>query len=615
MPGQAFAAQVIVAARRASVARLILRRGDAEMLDVRVTLRAGLNRLTLPLREEVPGTAGYILTVTATGGSAVGGGAVRAFSATRVVSGAVLVVGPDAPARRRLARALEVQRLSSRELRPEQLTAATLAGARRVTLLDTPAQALAPEVRSALAEMVRSGGHLLIAGGHQAFGPGGYVGTALETLSPLSGRVQRDLPRLALGLALDKSGSMNEPAGGGATRLDLIKSAALNAALLLSPESDVAVIAFDSAPKLAVPLTRASQRVQIRAQIGRIEAEGGTVVNRALVTTLGELMKSSASRKHMILLTDGIDGGIFTSEEYRRLIRRIRATGITLSTVSVGGGMHIPLMRDMARWGEGRFVQAQDWRDVPSLLVRDTQEQGQSAVKTGTHVAYWAASPGFTGRPFTLARYIRTTLKPGATPLGQVGSGADADPLAASWRVGLGSVSALAMEPTEGGNSLTRRTDFPALLAPLVRGSGLTETPERLTPTLTRDGADIVITAPSTQLTLAGPQGDQPLLLQPDGQGNYLARLYAPSPGGYSVDGAALGLTPGAGSATGGQLLPAPGDVSRSPGWAWRGAWPAFAVLALLAFLGGLALRYLPERPLPLQFKGAERPGSPNQAG
>ena len=79
-----------------------------------------------------------------------------------------------------------------------------------------------------------AGGHLLIAGAGGAFGPGGYIGTTLEGLSPLSGRVTRDLPRLALALVLDKSGSMNETVGGGVTKLDLIKSAALNSALLLS---------------------------------------------------------------------------------------------------------------------------------------------------------------------------------------------------------------------------------------------------------------------------------------------------------------------------------------------------------------------------------------------
>ena len=598
-PGQAFAAQVVVAARRGHVAQLRLRRGDAEIVNLRVTLQAGLNRLTLPLREDLPGTAGYVLTLTATGGNAVGGDTVQAFAATRVMAGAVLIVSPDAAARRRLARALDVQGLASRELRPEQLSAGTLAGARRVTLLDTPAQALTPEGRAVLDSMVRAGGHLLIAGGRQAFGPGGYIGTVLETLSPLSGRVQRNLPRLALGLALDKSGSMNELVGG-VTRLNLVKSAALNSILLLSPESDVTVIAFNSLPQLAVPLTRASQREQIRAQISRIEAEGGTVVSRALVTTLRELMKSNASRKHLILLTDGIDGGMFTSEEYRRLVRRIRVTGITVSTVSVGSGMHIPLMQDMARWGEGQFVQAQDWRDVPSLLARDTLQLGESAVKTGTYVAHWpAATSGLTGRQFTLGRYIRTTLKPGATSMGQVGTGAGADPLAASWRVGLGSVSALAIGPTDVSISLAQRADFPALLAPLVRGSGLNGTLGRRAPTLTRDGADIVITAPTTQLTLAGPQGDRSVLLQPDGQGGYLTRLYAPSSGGYSVNGVALGLPLVAGSATGIQLLPAAEYVGRPAAWAWRGVWPALALLALLAFFGGLALRYLPEQPLP----------------
>ncbi|PNY80121.1 VWA domain-containing protein [Deinococcus koreensis] len=608
-PGQPFAASLVVLARAAGEARLVLRRGDRVLLDSPVVLQSGLNRLALPLREDTPGTAGYVLGLSLPGQPSAGG-TLQAFAATRITPAeAVLIVGPDAAARRSLGRALQIQEVSSRDLSPQQLTPALVAGARRITLLDTPAQALDPGVRAALDERVRSGGHLLLVGAAGAFGPGGYVGTTLETLSPLSGRVPRDLPRLALGLALDKSGSMNERVGGEVTKLDLIKSAALNSALLLSPQSDIAVIAFDSAPKLAVPLTRASNQAQIRAQIGRIEAEGGTVVKRALEATLKELLKSGASRKHLILLTDGVDGGIFSPEEYRRLIRRIRATGITVSTVSVGSGMHIPLMRDIALWGEGRFAQAQDWRDVPSLLARDTLDQGESAVKSGAFAARWPD-----GTPLTLGRYARTTLKPGATPLGQItpaqggaaqaGAEQPADPLAATWRVGLGSVSALAALPTDAGNSLARRADFPARLAALVRGPGPLGTDDPARPTLVRDGADLVVSAPTPTLELSGPQGTWFLTLQPGERGQYQTRLYAPLPGGYSAGAgplsAALGLPPTAQplktvlEEAGGS-----GAETLGAGWAWQETWPAFALLALLSFFAGLALRYLPERAAP----------------
>ncbi|THF88625.1 VWA domain-containing protein [Deinococcus sp. KSM4-11] len=587
-PAQPFEAQILITARAAGTVRLRLRRGDVPLLDGPVTVRAGLNRLTLPLRETGPGLVGYTLSLERAGQPGV-----EAVAATAVgPPDPVLVIGKAGPARTALAQALRVQGLAVHPILPGDLGAADVQAATRTVLLDTPAAALAPPIRAALTNRVQAGGHLLIAGSAQAFGPGGYIGTSLETLSPMSGRVPRDLPRLALALVLDKSGSMNETVGGGLTKLDLIKSAALNSALLLSPQGDVTVIAFDSSPKVAVPLTRATNTALIRSQIGRIEAEGGTVVKRALDAALKELLKSSASRKHLILLTDGVDGGIFSPDEYRRLIRRMHATGITVSTVSVGSGMHVPLMRSMAEWGEGRFAQAQDWRDVPSLMARDTLSQGESAVKTGQFAAQWPGGP-----TFTLRQYVRTTLKPGATALGLVGTGATADPLAATWRVGLGSVTALALNPAASG-SLGDRPEFPALLAPLVRGTPLDGGQALSAPTLRRAGADLLVTAPTARITLDGPDGPWPISLQPTADGRYVTRLYSPLPGGYSAPGAAVGLptiTRDLGSLG---LMDAPGDAAATSGWAWTSAWPALALLALAAFLAGLALRYLPERPV-----------------
>lgn len=583
-PGQAFTAQLVLTAREAGTVRLRLRRGDTALLDGPVAVKAGLNRLALPLREGTPGLAGYTLSAEVDGQPPV-----QSVSATSVGEPQpVLIVGAAGATRDALARALAVQGLASRSVTPAALSTADVQASARTVLLDTPAAAISPPLRAALTGRVEAGGHVLIAGAAQAFGPGGYVGTTLEGLSPLSGRVPRDLPRLALALVLDKSGSMNETVGGDVTKLDLIKSAALNSALLLSPQSEVTVIAFDSSPKIAVPLTRATDTAVIRAQISRIEAEGGTVVKRALDAALKELQKSGASRKHLILLTDGVDGGIFSPDEYRRQIRRMRATGITLSTVSVGSGMHVPLMRSMAEWGEGRFAQAQDWRDVPSLMARDTLNLGESAVKTGAVAAQWPGGPAFTA-----GQYTRTTLKPGATPLGVIGRGPDVDPLAATWRVGLGSVTALALHPTAARSGVGARPDFPALLAPLVRGTPL---PGRgaARVTVTRDGADVVVTASTARVTLDTPTGAWPVALQTSGGSTYTARLYAPPPGGYSGPDAAAGLPTVTRDVSTLGLADPPSGGRGGPVWALRSGWPVLALLALLVFLTGLAVRYLP---------------------
>ncbi|GMA15707.1 VWA domain-containing protein [Deinococcus metallilatus] len=592
--GQAFALQAAVRSAQPTTLRVTLRRGATLIVQDTLTVPAGDTRLALPLREDRPGLAGYTLTLRGETAGVEGQAATQVTAPPRVA-----VVGGDAAARTLLGRALAVQGLQAVPLAPAALGASDLKGLGSVTLLDVPARDLSADIRTALEAWVRRGGHLVIGGGPHAFGPGGYLGTPLEALSPLSSRVPRDAPRLALGLLLDKSGSMNETVAGNVTKLDLIKAAALTAAGLLHAQSDVAVIAFDTAPKVAVPLQRADNPARLRAQIGRIEAEGGTVVWRALEAGLKQLQASGASSKHLILLSDGIDGGIFNPDQYEQLVRRIRATGITVSTVSVGSGMHIPLMRDIARWGEGTFHLTQDWRNVPSLLAQDALDQGQPAVTSAPTPVQWPGTDG-TGRPQQVGGYTHTSLQPGATLLARTGSG---DPLAASWRVGLGRVTALGTQLAGGWvNGWTARPTYPAQLAALIRAEGESGGAPR---TLEADGLDLIVRGPGPTLTLDGPAGSRAVALHADGTGGFVGRLETPGAGGYSTPDAALGLPAPVRdpallqrivAATGGGWLDTPAlPAASGRGWAWRPAWPAFALLALLAFLLGLAFRSLPE--------------------
>ena len=463
--GQPFAAQAVLNAAVPTRARVTLRRGDELLIQQELRLPAGFTRLTLPLRETLAGTAGYTLSVQGETALARGTVASQVQPAPRVA-----VIGADAGTQGVVVRALATQGLTGVPLSSASVPADSLAGYRSVLLLDVPARSLGADARRALSRYVRGGGHLLIGGGPSSYGAGGYLGTALEDLSPLSSRVQRDAPRIALGLVLDKLGSMNEEVGRGVTKLDLIKAAALSASGLLHPQSDVAVIAFDTSPKVAVPLQRASDQKTIRAQISRIEAEGGTVVLRALEASLKQLSASKASRKHMILLTDGIDGGIFNPEEYRQRVRRIRASGVTVSTVSVGSGMHVPLMRSIAQWGEGTFSVTQDWNDVPSLLAQDTLSQGLPAVAVGTAELRWQDDLSRNG---TVGGLVHTSLKPGATLLASTGNAAGkSEPLATSWRLGLGTVTALSTQLAGGwANAWTAQPDYPATLAFLSRSA------------------------------------------------------------------------------------------------------------------------------------------------
>jgi von Willebrand factor type A domain/Aerotolerance regulator N-terminal len=604
--GQAFDLHAQFVLDRAGPTTLKLLRGATVAYRDTRTLPAGAGRLTLPLTAEAPGTSGYTLSLTSPDAAAL---SLSASVAVSVQPGdSVLVVGNQAAGSAPLIRAMTVQGRTARAVSPAQFPsrAADLAGHEAVLLLDVPATALSAAQQAALDEYVRAGGLLVLAGGPHSFGPGGYYGTTLERLSPLSSRVVQDAPKLALGLLLDKSGSMNEGVDGGYSKLDLIKAAGLASAELLNPQSEVAVVAFDSAPKMVVPLQSARDLNTLRAQVNRIEAEGGTQVMRALSAMLKELGRSSAASKHMILLTDGIDGGIFSAETYGNLVGRIRASGITLSTVSVGSGMHVPLMKQLAERGGGVFQATQDWRDVPGLMASDTLKQGRSSVQLGQVAVNWSADSPFpsASAPANLGGYVRTTLKPGATLLAQTATDrVEAQPLAASWRSGLGSVTALPGGLGGWADSWTARPDFPALLSRLLRR----EDRKRSTPelSLNQSGETLTIAAArkpgelERAVVLDGPAGQQQVRLRAAGD------LLTASPpvtqaGGYSVRDAGRQAALGVGWDTSPGLLGrvvAQADAVHGPApawtWGWTGAWPVWALLGLGLFLLGLARRYL----------------------
>ena len=96
-----------------------------------------------------------------------------------------------------------------------------------IALVNVNASAIGEDQLAALTSYVRTLGRgLCVFGGDDSFAPGGYRGSALEEILPVTADVrnQADLPSLALLLVIDKSGSMADDAG--ATRLEMAKEAA-----------------------------------------------------------------------------------------------------------------------------------------------------------------------------------------------------------------------------------------------------------------------------------------------------------------------------------------------------------------------------------------------------
>jgi Ca-activated chloride channel homolog len=243
-----------------------------------------------------------------------------------------------------------------------------------VMFSDVPARAVGRDHQQALVTYVEEfGGGFVMIGGESSFGVGGWGGTLVDRVLPVrfEGERQREQPKLALVLVIDKSGSMSSE-----DRLDLVKEASRATAATLDPSDEIGVIAFDSNPHVLVRLQPAANRTRIASSIRRLTAGGGTNALPALREAYLQLAGSNALVKHVILLSDGQSPEAGVSA----LLGDMRDADITVSSVGVGAGAGKDFLRRVASRGRGRYYYSHDGTDVPRIFSRDTREATRNAI-------------------------------------------------------------------------------------------------------------------------------------------------------------------------------------------------------------------------------------------
>lgn len=276
------------------------------------------------------------------------------------------------------------------------------------------------------------GGGLVMIGGDQAFGLGGYYKTTLEEILPVRGNFdkEKEKPSLAMVLVIDKSGSM------GGQKMELAKDAAKGAAELLGPRDQLGVIAFDGQSYWVSELHSASDKGYIVDRISTIEASGGTSIYPALVDAHDALATATAKLKHVILLTDGHS----SPGDFQGVARDMLASRITLSSVAVGGQADATLLEELAELGGGRYYMCDDPHSVPQIFAKETVEASKSAINELPFVPLTVRpTPVLSGidlqtAPFLLG-YVKTRIKPTSEFILASESG---DPVLVWWRYGLG---------------------------------------------------------------------------------------------------------------------------------------------------------------------------------
>ncbi len=383
-----------------------------------------------------------------------------------------LVAEGQAGASRYLKQALREQDISlevrSAEVLPSSLH--ELAGFDGVILSDVSAGDLGETRMQLLSQYVESlGGGLVMLGGGQSFGLGGYQGTPVADMLPvkLDASDQEEEQSAAVALVIDRSGSM---AG---EKLDICKSAAIATAELLTDEDFIGVFAFDSQAHDVLPMTAISSGRNVASEISLLGSGGGTNIKPGLNRALEQLRTVPASVKHIIVLTDGQTAG----EGYQPLAARIQAEGISISTVAVGAGAQVGLLQTIAAAGGGQSYVTMDPSAITRIFMQDTllhtgklvREDPFRAQSAEPHAILedWEveAAPPLLG-------YVKVQPK----PLGQLLLvHPDGDPIMAHWRYGLGHVTAFTSDASSRWAALWIRSwpGYGQLWAQVLRHTGM----------------------------------------------------------------------------------------------------------------------------------------------
>ncbi len=283
------------------------------------------------------------------------------------------------------------------------------------------------------------GGGLVVIGGPNSYGVGGYFETPLEETLPVEMRIkdQERIPQLTMLFVIDRSGSMEIASSGGVSNLELAKEAVLRSFDLLDDADRTGVLSFDVSAYYVVELQDVgdeTNRQKLRELVGSLRPGGGTSIRQGITSADQVLSEDPSELKHVILLTDG---GADQSGIVPAVSRMNQNYGVTTSVVAVGQD-YTEWLRSVAEAGRGQFHLVYDTSTIPAIFTSETMLATRSYIFEELFSPYLSARhpimTGFDSVP-VLAGYVATSQKNTATVILR---GPQEDPVLAAWQYGLG---------------------------------------------------------------------------------------------------------------------------------------------------------------------------------
>ncbi len=532
-------------------------------LGVAVTLEAGSNTLVVPMGvtrrgpqeitavfepDEAERGIGDVIDENNSAGS------ITFFSG----EGRVLVIAENERESADFIAALEAERIGVEAVLADRAPASLveLNGYDAVVLCNVPAYAFSEVQQVALRQYVEdSGGGLLMTGGPESFGAGGWIGSELEDVLPvqLDPPQSRQMPRGALALIMH---SIEMPEG-----VYYGRQTAEAASMALSRLDLVGIIeytGFGGGVSWVYPISERGDGSAVRAAINRLSFGDMPDMHPSVQLAYNGLSNAPAGQRHAIIVTDGDP-----SPPSAALLQKFVDAGITISTVGVfphSGGVASPdlkRLKDIAEFTGGRYygiTTSTQLATIPKIFIKEAQTVKRSLIWEGN--PFEPAMTGMPSAPMTgvtgvpsIRGYVVTSDRQDGLAVVTM-RGPQDDPILAQWQRGLGRVLAFT------GDVTTRWSpDWPGWagyrsfwgehMRWVMRPTGSAEARTKieqlgdesvLTVDLAMPDSGERINFATIKGRVAGPGGEsQEITLRQDGPGRYVARFDSSNPGSYIV--------------------------------------------------------------------------------
>lgn len=447
--GDSVTATVVTRSNQAGSALLDVVIGE-EVRSIPVEVEAGVNEFEVATEVDATGFLQVTAEVRAEFDTVAGNN--RAQGLTRVIGPARVAVVEGVPGEAdQLIQALTAAGLDAVETSTVPDAAGLLAiDALVLVNVAAPDSDTADRIRAFVEDLGRG---LVVVGGDQAYGLGGYEQSALEDLLPVRSNPDDLLRRqpVAEVLVIDTSGSMGRCHcrdgafdEGGVNKTDISRAGAALAIDALTAQDRVGVVAFGSGTEWVIPFAQTPNAADAEAALATLTPDGDTAIARGLQAALEELSGADESLRHIVLFTDGWDPNEGTLIP---LTREIADAGITLSVLGTGEGPGVTLQR-MAEIGGGRYYNGANLDEIPEIFVEETLTVARSLAQEGTFFPIKGTPVPATENLETappLGGFVLTKIKPTATQGLLI---AEQDPLLATWQRGLGRVTAWTADAT-----------------------------------------------------------------------------------------------------------------------------------------------------------------------